>query len=367
MINIALLDDSEDDRRHYAELLSNGDIHCTAIVPTDDLMVTVEQMANGKPDVFLLDYEIKMRQESGDVPAYVGQDVAAVLRRKYSERPVVLLTRPDLRENRLLTSVWDVPGAFDALLYKDVVSDDTEEAKHLLASLSQGYEMLRSCPADQRKRKELLDLLGVRDSDERALIEAAGFPEAHRESEGQWRVSTSAHWIRHTLMRYPGILIDSLRAAVYLGMSKSSFESEAVQGLFRDAEYKGPFASEDARWWRNRLFESAFEYFLEHDNLTASVSEFEQLWNATRPDAQVERVHSSSNPQLNADVVCYELSKPFAMEETLPYTPDRRPQVMENARVSFEAILSDHFSREFVPEAYWLEVDKLERSGGVRK
>jgi hypothetical protein len=61
-------------------------------------------------------------------------------------------------------------------------------------------------------------------------------------------------------------------------------------------------------------------------------------------------VHSQKQP---AECVCYVLSKPVKREFSLPYWPDNRPVVMDEARVSFKAIReSNEFKEEYVaPDA----------------
>jgi hypothetical protein len=49
-----------------------------------------------------------------------------------------------------------------------------------------------------------------------------------------------------------------------------------------------------------------------------------------------------SSGEKPADWVCYILQKPVKREYSLPYHPDQRPAIMDEARVSFRAVKEDN-------------------------
>jgi hypothetical protein len=76
------------------------------------------------------------------------------------------------------------------------------------------------------------------------------------------------NWLYNSILRFPGILVNEVAAASYLGIAVEDFKKGPVQKLFGKAAYKGPFADCDKWWWRRELdkmiaaesCESGFEY-----------------------------------------------------------------------------------------------------------
>lgn len=61
-----------------------------------------------------------------------------------------------------------------------------------------------------------------------------------------------------------------------------------------------------------------------------------------------------------ADWVCYVLQKPVKQQNSIPYYPDQRPSVMDQARVSFKAIQeSNAFDENLVDSDGYEIVSKL--------
>jgi hypothetical protein len=61
-----------------------------------------------------------------------------------------------------------------------------------------------------------------------------------------------------------------------------------------------------------------------------------------------------------ADWVCYILKKPVKQRNSIPYYPDSRPPVMDQARVSFKAIQeSNEFDESLVDSDSYVVVKKL--------
>ncbi len=359
-----LLDDHQEERERYSRSLTDVGVECAVVTPASDILDSIKKMESLHPDLFLLDYEIKMLQDDGNTPTYVGLDVAAIVRRMHPETPIALLSRDDLNRTHALSSLWDVPGAFDELVYKDRLGNDAQEVGRVLQELVGGYQALAGLEA--RSQDALLESIGCESSEERKQVLQSNLPETHREADGQWRVSAIAHWIRKVLMRFPGVLLSSQQVAVHLGMSEESFRTPPVQAMFGNAKYSGPFAGESARWWRSRIFETVFVFFGENSMRIGDVSEFATGWNQVHRDDAVGPCLSYSGSGLQATVICHELQQAFARSETLPYRPDRRPHVMEGARVSFKAIQEEQYELDNVPPEYRDKAEEIEKAGGVR-
>lgn len=63
-------------------------------------------------------------------------------------------------------------------------------------------------------------------------------------------------WLFDSVLRFPGLVLDSLAAGSFLGIAPERMNSPEVVHTFKASEYNGPFASADEpRWWRFKLVE----------------------------------------------------------------------------------------------------------------
>ena len=83
------------------------------------------------------------------------------------------------------------------------------------------------------------------------------------------------------------------------------------------------------------------------------------------PEAFQKKNKKTLNPALciydkkpTADWVCAVLKEPVKLENSIPYYPDCRPKVMDQARVSFEAILRSSDFDENLVDADGAEIIK---------
>jgi hypothetical protein len=68
--------------------------------------------------------------------------------------------------------------------------------------------------------------------------------------------SVLGYWLYDSILRFPGLLVNSVAAASYLDIAVSHFERATVQKLFKVASYSGPFGDpKDPHWWRRNLDE----------------------------------------------------------------------------------------------------------------
>ncbi|HEV2247244.1 MAG TPA: hypothetical protein VGW37_11385 [Terriglobia bacterium] len=63
------------------------------------------------------------------------------------------------------------------------------------------------------------------------------------------------YWLNDSILRFPGLLVNTIAAASYLDIKVTTFEKDnEVQDLFKSALYRGPFATVDEpAWWRGKL------------------------------------------------------------------------------------------------------------------
>lgn len=62
------------------------------------------------------------------------------------------------------------------------------------------------------------------------------------------------YWLWDSLLRYPGLLVNTVAAASHLNIATTDFNAPEVQAIFEEALYRGPFADRtDPHWWRGML------------------------------------------------------------------------------------------------------------------
>lgn len=340
-IKAVLIEDSQQDLDDVRrELQAGGDLSVVGI-PYEGVSETTRLVTKENPDVILIDFRLVKRQRSQNVEPTQGSTLAALFKEKarMPDTPVFLVSLGRLSQREPLLHIKTEPHFFDDLLIKKEIYDDPKAAAAKIRAVVSGYRILTSASA--RKRKTLLDLLGAGDAEIDLLMKAE--PPTALATGNPWDVTEVAQWIRHTLMAYPGILYDKLTAACFLGLSLDSFASKSIAGFLREARYMGPFYEEADRWWKARLLSKATAFMVDEGDLGPPM-EFGRVWRS-RKQKNVALSHCNSadkEPKEPADCVCYLLREPVRREYSLPYHPDRRPAVMDEARVSFKAIKTAH-------------------------
>ena len=60
-------------------------------------------------------------------------------------------------------------------------------------------------------------------------------------------------WLRLSILRFPGLLVNEKAAASYLNIAVDDFASTEIRELFEPARYLGPFSDLSGWWWREEL------------------------------------------------------------------------------------------------------------------
>ena len=294
------------------------------------------------PDALLVDMDLSTAEINGEKIDYLGSTLASEIRMRYSDRPIALITKTQVitalaSQIQILEDSVDV----DLILEKDDVIEAPEVARRKITALIDGFQKLAK--VSKSDWEPVVKLMGA-DEEEAKLLREASAPI----KKGMWTTPVVSRWIRNVVMGYPGILYDELTAATRLGVNLESFQNEKVKVLFQPAEYAGIFAAYKKRWWRDRLFREAQRLILKH-NLSGPI-----------PEKFIEAFTLEFGEQLQpavcivdgtpvADWVCYILYEPVKLENSIPYYPDSRPDVMDQARVSLKAIdESDKFDENLV-------------------
>ena len=304
------------------------------------------------PDALLVDLDLTTAVIDDETINYFGSTLAAEIRMRHPACPIILITKPNiLTEYKSQIQMLEDSIDVDLILDKDEVIKNPEETRVQITSLATGFQALDSIGQDDWQA--VLDLMQA-DSEEAALLREAASPAK------DWTIPQTSRWIRRVVMGYPGILYDELTAATRLGIDVTAFRDPAVQEIFKSAKYKGIFHDHGKRWWRNRLFRIAQELILQH-NLKGPVhlvfgKAFQQEYGI-----QLAPSICVYDKRPVANWVCYVLKKPVKLQHSVPYYPDSRPDVMDQARVSFTAIKEEaEFDERLVDaDSYNLVVKEL--------
>ena len=307
--------------------LGGGGFEVVSFPPPSDLDLTEVLEACG--DLYLVDYELDTRQGDQPIANYRGTTLTARLREVISDYPLVLLTRSYLPSWTSIHRVVTAGATFDSVLFKDTDLRSSRQASYeRLLSLAHGYKDLRE--KTDRTVFGLLDSLKTDSVGQEQVLDALP-------PDDNWTAFEAAKWIRSVLLKYPGVLYDENHAATALGLSVDSFNRQEVLELLETAEYLGPFWQEGRRWWRHNLFDIAYQYDNGSGEPFALRRDFRISVGAVL-GLELEPSTDGQNGIGPADTVCYVLGIPVRIESSLPYHPDTRPPIMDEARVSFKAI-----------------------------
>ena len=289
------------------------------------------RISQANPDLLLVDYDLSIPDEDGNVIGISGVTLATELRQKFPEIPIVLFTRKSVFKVQEYASIKETLSSIDEIVYKQDVFKRESPRLEDLFQLAVGFKKLRSMKTGQWS--DLLKLMGTPqgDSDVLSLCDPPVVPK-----QG-WAVAAISAWVRNVVLRYPGVLYDAVHAATFLGVSEKAFLSEPLQHMFKSAEYSGIFMPHERRWWKSKLQTVAASVMRKGEKELPLRTGFPAAWERTKK-APIERAKCVFSGESPAEWVCYILKQPVMIKYSLSYRPDRRPAVMDESRVSYEAI-----------------------------
>lgn len=339
MIDVLYFDDEISrpgrDAQKVKELLTiDGEFECRLMLPPK----VFEDLPSQPPDALLVDLELGTAPPNGKPISYYGSTLAAEMRMRHPACPIILVTRRQViaeRESFLERSI-----NVDLIIYKDDVLQNPDQVREKVTALADGFRRLQTVAG--KEWSSVLDLMGA-NQDEKSLLREAAPPL----DEKRWTVPEVARWIRNVVMRYPGILYDTLTVATRLGVTVEAFNTSMIRDLIEPAQYTGVFNNGD-RWWRDRVFGKAQELMTDHDLQGPVFQDFVKAYKEKFGDDLDQPICIFDGTPI-ADWVCYIYQQPVKQRNSIPYYPDSRPSVMDQARVSFKAILdSDSFDESLV-------------------
>jgi len=294
------------------------------------------------PDLLLVDFNLDIPDENGQVIGISGVSLSTELRQNFPEVPIVLFTRKSVFNIHAYTKIKETLSSIDKIVYKQEVFKTDSTILDDLYKLATGYRILRN--QTNRSWSNLLKILGASQSDSK-LLEQANPAVVPRQ---RWTAASVASWIRDIVLRFPGILYDAIHAATFLGVSKDAFLSESVQNAFAPAKYTGIFAPTEGRWWKSKLQTVAYSMMNKKEKELPLRYGFPAAWERSK-GTSIDRAKCIFSGESPADWVCHILEEPVMIKYSLSYDADGRPTVMDEARVSFEAIrTSNDFDEKLV-------------------
>jgi len=342
---VAYVDESPSDLKAYATFLESSGLKVVQFLakPT----ITAEWIGKLEASLILVDYVLDQKQPGSAMIDYRGALLATAVRGKYPNKPIVILTQRSFIQDELV-GAKDFAGVYDELVFKDDIADSKRRqgVVQKLIGLIEGFSQLEK--TEPKEWAQLLQVLGSGELEEGDLISA----EPPWLDEEPWRVPEAGRWVRKVILRFPGILYDSLHAATTLGIDEQAFLQGSVQEYFQDCRYGGVFASHDEpRWWKKRLLGKADQMMEDADIMGHPATNFSPAWEKQR-GIRLAPSKCIFSGQEHADCVCWLYVAPVLRQYSLPYFPDARPAVMDTARLSFSAIEKENFDeRRFREDA----------------
>jgi len=333
IIKTAYIDDDDKELKKYkrkfeTEETAKNRFEIIAINAQMKIEDIIGKIKESNPELILVDFKLT-KPKDGVLVGISGASLSTALREKFQEIPIVLFTRRSVFKierypSRILSNL-------DEIIYKSDVF--REEGKYLdfLYELAIGFEKLRN--AQPKNWINLLKLIKAPESD----YDSLKLSNPPITSGKEWLISEAVDWIRNIVLKYPGILYDSIHSATFLGISENAFLSDSIQKFFIDAKYSGVFTPVEGRWWKSKLQEIAESIMNEKERDLLTYEGFPSAWERTN-NTSIERSKCIFSGESPAEWVCYILKRPVMIKYSLPYKPDSRPSIMDEARVSYEAI-----------------------------
>ena len=289
----------------------------------------IREVKKESPQLILVDLKLEKPNELGEIFETSGAPLSTAFKEIFPDIPVVFFTKQDLFGEKIYSS--QVLSSADTIIYKSDIYKNEGEVLNFLYNFAKGFETLRN--SHSKEWDYILKIIQSPESD-KDLLKLSRPPNF---SIDKWSVSEVADWIINVLIKYPGILYDSVHSAIFLGISVEDFQSECFEKFFTNSKYFGIFEPTGDRWWKSKLQELAESIMNEQEKYLLIREGFPLAWERVN-GIELQKSKCVYSGEFPADWVCYVLKKPVMIKYSLSYRPDSRPWMMDEARVSFEAI-----------------------------
>lgn len=364
-IKTLYIDDEETDlgrNRDYFKTYADDQFELITCKPSD-LSEVYKCINTNSPDLILVDLDLSSADEKGRVISLNGLTLMTEIRQKFQEIPLVLFTKKSLFESEISYLPENLLYTIDQIVYKEQVAKHDPTLLTELYSLAEGYHKLKE--VSKLDWETITELIGASEEDYDDIRTSS--PPGLLITNSPYTVIEISKWIRKTLLNYPGILYDSLHAATFLGISETEFLSEEIQQYFLKAEYSGLFSIPEVRsyWWKSKISEIANENMNDDELMMPLRESFVINWKRIN-GIDLEKAKCVYSEEAPAEWVCYILEKPMMLKYSLLYHPDSRPEIMDEARISFKAIITSNEVNDDMVDSMSKEMLKDIRHMGKR-
>ena len=190
----------------------------------------------------------------------------------------------------------------------------------VFSSFKKGSHAKRGTPSSMMckllGRIEIQTRLSLYGAGDQQYLEALATVDVTSDPEKACRIISSelSYWLWESILRFPGILVNSGAAASFLNIDPEHFETREAQALFKGARYAGPFSDISDRWWRDDL-----QAILNKNNVKSGLD----LAKA-KGLKHVKRCKCSVDPKIDAGYYCMLSDKPVSLTNSvgkIPYFP----------------------------------------------
>jgi CheY-like chemotaxis protein len=237
-----LVDEREDHRKQFAQLLRNHAVEVETLPPDPALAFT-----KGWDDTItgaILDYAL---HENDPTVSYSGATLAAHLRETYPSRPIVILSA-HLREPATDESLRRTNELIDLKATKDEVARRPEKFALQLGSLATGYAKIRIALKEDDPAAASCAILGLDAT--MAAVNPLKELVAYVAQTGNQDVALTASLLLHELLKFPGPLLAPEHAAITLGVDPQQCPADVLRRHLEPARYRGAF--HDLLWDEDR-------------------------------------------------------------------------------------------------------------------
>jgi CheY-like chemotaxis protein len=338
-IKTLYIDDEEIDLTRNKDYFNADDRFELIPCKPSDLAEAYKCISTVIPELILVDLDLSSADGEGKVIDLNGLTLMTEIRQKFQKIPLILFTKRSIFESEISSVPENLLYTIDHVVYKEQVSKHDPTLLDELYSLAEGYHKLSLI--DKLNWDTIYDLLEASEEDYDSI--KASSPPSLLTTGSPYLTIEVSKWIRKTLFEYPGILYDSLHAATFLGISETEFLSDIIQEYFLEAKYSGLFSIPSVKnyWWKSKLSEIANENMNDDEAMMPLRKAFFINWKRIK-GAELEIAKCVYSEESPAEWVCYVLKKPMMLKYSLLYHPDSRPEIMDEARVSFKAIITSN-------------------------
>ena len=350
--NVVYIDDDEKELRKYKKKFRKFDGIKLFTFNTPKIPEDYQKINQCNPDLILVDFDLSIPDSDGNVIGLSGISLSTELKQKFPKSPIVLFTRKSVFDVDYYQNIQNMLFAIDLIIYKNEMFFNRKMKINDMLELLKAYSKMENIgEIDFNKILTIINAPKI-DYDDIKSIK----PHIDNSDTSGWVFKRYIDWVKNTLLKYPGILYDSIHASTYLGISEDSFLKEEVQDFFKKSKYTGIFSEVNNLWWKSSLNTKAKTILYSKEKCVPLRNNFPEAYKR-KFGIELSKsicIYSKKSP---ADWDCYILRKPVMIQYTLSYRADDRPDIMDEARISFKSIrtsndvnddLLDYLGKELV-------------------